>query len=64
MKSLSTINEEYPDLRFHHLEIPSTISRMCDHGADSKCIAEHIYMLCNLDNKQENMIVHEAEVVC
>lgn len=63
MKSLSIGSENYPDLRFHHLEIPSTISRMCNHGADSRCIAEHIYMLCNLDNQSENMIVHEAEVV-
>lgn len=60
-KSLSEHYLEKPDLKFYYIPIPRTKSKMSDHGYPSKVIAEHIYLLCNLNNRLDNMIVYESD---
>lgn len=49
---LKSLSVKHPNISFHYLTIPSTKSKMCDHGFDSKNIAEHIKYLLESRYKQ------------
>lgn len=45
-------NELGRNLKIHYLTIPSTKTKMCDHGYESSKIVEHIRLLCNQNSDQ------------